>query len=51
MGVVAWQLGRAAIVDIPTIVIAVASLALLLRFSINSAWLIIAAGVFGWVHG
>jgi chromate transporter len=47
MGVVAWQLGRAALVDIPTVVIAVASLILLLRFRVNSAWLIAAAAAFG----
>ena len=51
MGVVAWQLGRSAIVDIPTVTIAVVSLVLLLRFGTNSAWLIIAAAVFGWVRG
>ncbi len=50
MGMIAWQLGRAAIVDLPTIVIAIVSTALLLRFSVNSAWLIAAAGVFGWLY-
>ncbi len=51
MGVVAWQLGRAAILDIPTIVITVVSLVALLRFQVNSAWLILAAAAFGWVRG
>ncbi len=50
MGVVAWQLGRAAIVDVPTLVIGVVSTALLLRFRLNSAWLIAAAGAFGWLY-
>ncbi len=50
MGVVAWQLGRAAIVDIPTVVIAVASLVALLRFNLNSAWLILAAAAFGLIR-
>jgi len=50
MGVVAWQLGRAAIIDVPTLVIAIVSTALLLRFRVNSAWLIAAAGVFGWLY-
>jgi chromate transporter len=50
MGVVAWQLGRAAIIDVPTLVIAVVSTALLLRFRVNSAWLIAAAGAFGWLY-
>lgn len=49
MGVVAWQLGRAAIVDIPTIAIALVSAVLLFRFRINSAWLVLAAGVVGWI--
>jgi chromate transporter len=50
MGVVAWQLGRAAIVDVPTLVIAIVSAVLLLTLRVNSAWLIIAAGVFGWLY-
>jgi chromate transporter len=50
MGVVAWQLGRSALVDIPTIAIALLSLVLLLSFKINSAWLILAAAIFGWIH-
>jgi chromate transporter len=51
MAVVAWQLGRAAIVDWVTLVIMVASAALLLRFRMNSAWIICAAGVIGWLVG
>lgn len=43
MGVVAVQLGRAALIDVPTAVIAVVSTILLLRFRINSAWLIAVA--------
>jgi chromate transporter len=50
MGMVAWQLGRAAIIDLPTGVIALISAALLLRFRVNSAWLIAAAGAFGWLY-
>jgi chromate transporter len=50
MGVVACQLGRTAMVDAPTVVIAVVSLAVLLRFKINSAWPVVAAAVFGWLH-
>jgi len=49
MGVVAWQLGRSAIVDIRTLAIAAVSTVLLLRFRVNSAWLIAAAAVFGWL--
>ncbi len=50
MGVVAWQLGRTAIIDIPTVILALVSLIALLRFQVNSAWLILAAAAFGWVR-
>jgi len=49
MGVVAWQLGRAAIVDFTTVAIALVSAILLFRFRVNSAWLVIGAAVVGWV--
>lgn len=49
MAVVAWQLGRAAIVDWITFTIAVVSAGLLLRFRINSAWLIGGAAMIGWL--
>jgi chromate transporter len=48
MAVVAWQLGRASITDWLTGVIFVASAIAVLRFRINSAWLIAAAAVLGW---
>lgn len=52
MGVVTVQLARAALVDIPTIVIAVAGAVLLIRWKVNSTWLVAAAGVVGAVvHG
>jgi chromate transporter len=41
MVVVTWELSRAAIVDVTTIVLAVASAILLLRFRVNSAWLVL----------
>jgi chromate transporter len=47
MAVVALQLGRAAIIDIPTAVLAAAAAALLLRFRLNSAWLVLAGGAIG----
>jgi chromate transporter len=50
MGVVAWQLGRAAIVDVTTLVIALLSVFLLFRFRVNSAWLVLAAAVIGWIR-
>jgi chromate transporter len=47
MAVVGVQLARAAIVDVPTAVLAVASAAVLLRWRVNSAWLVVAGGVVG----
>ncbi len=47
MAVVSWQLGKASIVDWATLAIFGASLIALLRFRINSAWLILAAGIAG----
>lgn len=49
MGVVTWQLGRAAIVDIWTGALALTSLLLLLRFRLNSAWLVLAGALIGLV--
>ena len=49
MAVVAWQLGRAAIVDWRTFSILIASSVVVLRFRVNSAWVIAAAGVVGWL--
>lgn len=47
MAVVTWELGRASIVDVPTAALAAASAALLIRFRVNSTWLILAGGAFG----
>ena len=41
MAVVSWHLGRASIVDALTAILFAASLFLLLRFRLNSAWLIL----------
>ena len=51
MGVVTWQLGRAALVDPLTIAIAGLSAVLLFAFRLNAAWLILAAAVIGAIHG
>ena len=48
MAVVAWQLGKASIVDRTTLAVFAVSLIALLRFRVNSAWLIVAAAVAGW---
>ena len=47
MGVVAWQLGRDAIVNWLTALVAIMSLVLLLRWKVNSAWLILGAAALG----
>jgi chromate transporter len=49
IAVVAWQLGKASITDWLTISILAISVILIFRFKINSAWLILGAGVVGWV--
>jgi chromate transporter len=45
--VVAWQLGRSAIVDGVTLAIALVSGFLLIRYRMNSAWLVLAGAVAG----
>ncbi len=49
MGVVAWQLAKGAIVDWMTAAVLCASLVALLRFRVNSAWVIAAAAMVGWM--
>ena len=46
---VTWQLGRTALVDAPTIALAAVSAIVLLRFSINSVWLIAAGAIAGYL--
>jgi len=47
MIVVTYQLGRAALVDIPTVLLAVVSMAALIRFRFNSAWLVLGGAAAG----
>jgi chromate transporter len=47
MTVVTWQLGLAALVDLPTILLGVVSAVALLRYRVNSAWLILAGAMIG----
>lgn len=49
MAVVAWQLGRAAVVDWRTFIVLVACAVLVLRFRVNSAWVIAGAALIGWL--
>src|SRR3989454_984613 len=47
MAAVTWELGRASLVDSLTVVLAVASLIALLRFRVNSAWLVLVGAAIG----
>lgn len=47
MVVVAWQLGRAALVDLTTVALLVVSLILLIHFRLNSAWLVLGGALLG----
>jgi chromate transporter len=47
MAAVTWQLGRASLVDTLTVSLAVASLIALLRFRVNSAWLVLVGATIG----
>jgi chromate transporter len=49
MAVVTWQLGRAAIVDVETILLALASAVLIFVWRVNSAWLVLGGAVIGCV--
>lgn len=51
IAVVAWQLGKASVTDWLTVSILVLSLIAILRFKVNSAWLILGAGLVGWIAG
>ena len=47
MAAVTWQLGRASLIDLPTVLIALLSLAALIRFKVNSTVLIVAGALIG----
>jgi chromate transporter len=47
MAWVSWHLGRAALVDVPTVALALAGAVLLLRFKVNSAWLVLGGAIAG----
>jgi chromate transporter len=44
---VTWHLGRAALVDLTTVLLAATSALVLLRFRVNTAWLVLAGGLAG----
>jgi chromate transporter len=47
MAAVTWELGRASLVDTLTVLLAVASSIALLRFRVNSAWLVLVGAAIG----
>jgi chromate transporter len=47
MAAVAWQLGTTSITDLFTVALALASAFLLIRFKVNSAWLVLGGGSLG----
>jgi chromate transporter len=49
MAVVTWHLGRAALLDLPTVALAAVSAILLFRFRISTAWLILGGALIGLV--
>ena len=51
MVVVTWQLGRTVLVDVTGVMLALLSLMALLRFKINSTWLILAGAIVGSIAG
>ena len=51
MAAVTWQLARAAVVDLPTALIAAAAAVALFRWQPNSTWLILGGAAAGWLLG
>lgn len=49
MVVVTYELGRAALVDLPTIGLALVSAVLLFRWKVNSAWLVLGGALIGFL--
>jgi chromate transporter len=51
MAVVTWSLGRGAVIDLPTALLASGSALLLIRFRLNSLWLVLGGGLIGLLVG
>jgi chromate transporter len=49
MAVVTFQLGAAALIDLPTVLIAALSALLLLRYKLNATWLVLGGAGLGWL--
>lgn len=50
MAVVTWHLSRAAVVDVTTATLAVASALLLLRWRVSATWLVLGGAMVGWLR-
>ena len=48
MAVVTWHLGRSSLVDLPTIAMAAAAGIAIMRYRVNSAWVVLAGALLGW---
>ena len=49
MASVSWNLGRDAIIDLPTVLLLFGSLVLLVRFRLNSLWLVLGGALIGFL--
>jgi chromate transporter len=49
MAVVTFQLGRAALIDVPTVLLASVAAVLLVRFKVNATWLVLCGASAGWM--
>jgi len=47
MATVGWQFGRAALINVAAIVLALVSALLVFRFKVNSAWLVLGGALAG----
>ncbi|MGP8049457.1 MAG: chromate efflux transporter [Desulfobaccales bacterium] len=47
MAMVTWRLGREAVIDLPSALVAIASAVLLMRWRCNSLWLLLAGAIIG----
>jgi chromate transporter len=49
MAVVTFQIGRTALIDVPTIALALTAAVLLLCFELNATWLVLGGATAGWL--
>ncbi len=49
MAVVRWRLAVSAVIDLPTVLLAVISMFLVFRYKMNSAWLVLGGGIAGYL--